>query len=55
MRFLPPRMFASIAGLLSLFVLTVVSWVNPRSLALQAILWMFFALYVLGAAIAFFK
>ncbi|MBI3467240.1 MAG: hypothetical protein HY000_29865 [Planctomycetes bacterium] len=52
MRFLPPRMFAGVAGLVSVFALGVVSWFNPRSLALQAVLWTVFSLYVLGAAIA---
>jgi hypothetical protein len=55
MRFLPPRMFAGVAGLLSLFTLAIVSWINPRSLALHAVLWTVFSLYVTGAAIALFR
>lgn len=55
MRFLPPRTFAGVAGLVSLFALAIVSWVNPRSLALQAVLWTVFALYVMGAVIALFR
>jgi hypothetical protein len=55
MRFLPPRMFAGVAGLVSLFALAIVSWLNPRSLALQAVLWTVFSLYVMGAVIALLR